>query len=198
MRKRGAAQQRQRKRGPRRRARCRVRMLVAVEYRHALKRGDGEEASEQNGETGSRSSPESRTASARRVCCSNGDVGERVRRRVRPRFRSWREASRRRPRLSRELRPWCRRGCRCRAVAAVLARHRDHGRAQQPVADRVAGLHHIHDRAGGLALARHFGDRLMQVGIELAVGCVDLLDAMIAPASAAIGGRWPPRLRSRP
>ena len=33
----------------------------------------------------------------------------------------------------------------------------------------IAGLHHIHDAARRLAVAGHFGDRLMQIGIEFAV-----------------------------
>src|SRR6202453_1651843 len=48
----------------------------------------------------------------------------------------------------------------------VAARHRHHGGTQQPVADHVTRLHHIHDGAGRLAVAGHFGDVLMQIVIE--------------------------------
>src|ERR1700729_3917562 len=48
----------------------------------------------------------------------------------------------------------------------VAARHRHHGGTQQAVTDHVARLHHIDDGTGRLAVARHFGDRLMQIGIE--------------------------------
>src|ERR1700761_6701758 len=57
-------------------------------------------------------------------------------------------------------------------------RHRHHGGAQQPVADHETGLHHVHNIARRLAVARHFRNRLMQIGIELAFGA-DLLDAII-------------------
>ena len=57
--------------------------------------------------------------------------------------------------------------------SAFLARDRHHGGAQQPLADHVAGLHHIHDGARRLAVARHFGDGLMQIGVEFRVRGVD-------------------------
>ena len=63
-------------------------------------------------------------------------------------------------------RPWYRRR---RLARRFASRNRHHGGTQQPVADHVAGLHHIHDAAGGLAVAGHFGDGLVQIGIELAV-----------------------------
>ena len=56
---------------------------------------------------------------------------------------------------------WRRRSPRCATVTMA-------GRSSRsPI--MIAGLHHIHDRAGGLAVAGHFGDGLMQIGIELAV-----------------------------
>jgi len=49
---------------------------------------------------------------------------------------------------------------------------------EQAIADHEARLHHIDDRALGLAVAGHFGDRLMQVRVELAVGGIDRLHAI--------------------
>src|SRR5437773_1653741 len=60
----------------------------------------------------------------------------------------------------------------------VFFRNRDHGGAQQPFPDGEAGLHHIHDRTGGLAVAGHFRNRLMQVGIELAIAGVHRFHAI--------------------
>ena len=53
-------------------------------------------------------------------------------------------------------------------------------RPQHPLADHVAGLHHLRDGAGGLRRIRQLVHRLMQVGVELvALLRLELLDAVL-------------------
>ena len=71
--------------------------------------------------------------------------------------------------------------CRCwrsrRHFRAAL-RHPDQSRPQHPLADHVAGLHHLHDAAGRHRRVGHFEHGLMQIGIEFLALRRELADAV--------------------